>query len=147
MSVSARPLYAEPGVIILVTDITETHRLQDVLNRQQRLTSLGEMVASLAHQVSTPLASALLDLSNISYPDVAEKDRLRFANRAKDRLHHLERMINDMLVFARGDVCASESFEIEEFIDNFQQLLEPHLASSHATLVIDNQLSGSTASS
>ena len=83
VSISARPLLAEPGKIILITDITETRKLQDVLNRQQRLTSLGEMVASLAHQVRTPLASALLDLSNITHPDVQQAARLRFAERAK----------------------------------------------------------------
>ncbi len=142
VSISARSLLAEPGKIILITDITETRNLQDVLNRQQRLTSLGEMVASLAHQVRTPLASALLDLSNITYPDVQQAARLRFAERAKGRLQHLERMINDMLVFARGGEIASECFEVNEFVAQFQQSFEPQLAASHATLVIDNRAPG-----
>lgn len=142
VSISARPLLAEPGKIILVTDITETRNLQRVLNRQQRLTSLGEMVASLAHQVRTPLASALLDISNIAYADVPQAARLRFAERAKGRLQHLERMINDMLVFARGGEIASECFAVNEFVAQFQQALEPQLAASQATLVIDNQAPG-----
>lgn len=140
VSVSSRPLYAEPGQIILITDITETYTLQNMLNRQQRLTSLGEMVASLAHQVRTPLASALLYLSNINHPNARHEDRLRYAEKASERLHHLERMVNDMLVFARGDITASENFEIGPFIEDIQQMLEPQLAESQATLVVDNQV-------
>ena len=142
VSISARPLLGEPGRIILITDITETRNLQDVLNRRQRLTSLGEMVASLAHQVRTPLASALLDLSNLTCPDVQQAARVRFAERAKGRLQHLERMINDMLVFARGGEIASECFAVNEFVAQFQQSFEPQLAASRATLIIDNRAPG-----
>ena len=39
------------GKIILISDITENRKLQIKLDRQQRLSSLGEMVASLAHQI------------------------------------------------------------------------------------------------
>ena len=62
VSVSVRSLDTEPGKIILVTDITETHTLQGIVSRQQRLTSLGEMVASLAHQLHSEarISTALL---------------------------------------------------------------------------------------
>ena len=96
------------GKIILILDITETRTLQMKLNRQQRLSSLGEMIASLAHQIRTPLSSALLYISTLNHPLNDEKERISFADKAKERLRHLERMVNDMLIFARGDVTESE---------------------------------------
>ena len=92
------------GKIILISDITETRILQMKLNRQQRLSSLGEMIASLSHQIRTPLSSALLYISTLNHPLNDEKERICFADKAKERLRHLERMVNDMLIFARGDV-------------------------------------------
>ncbi len=54
------------GQLILITDLTETRLLQSRVSDLQRLSSLGRMVASLAHQVRTPLSSAMLYASNLS---------------------------------------------------------------------------------
>jgi len=140
VSVSARPLAAEQGKIILVTDVSETHTLRTMLNRQERLTSLGEMVASLAHQIRTPLAAALLYLSNICHPLARDADKLRSAEKTRTQLHHLERMVNDMLIFARGGVTESECFCAGEIIDQLQQILGPRFSDSKARLIIDNQV-------
>lgn len=140
ISVSANPLGDDTGKIILVTDITETHVLQETVNRQQRLTSLGEMIASLAHQIRTPLATALLYLSNLGHSMADEGDRVRFSDKARERLHHLERMVNDMLIFARGGVTESEYFSVGQFMEQLQQLLEPQFVDSNATLIVDTQI-------
>ncbi len=59
LSISTRSLDAEPGQLVLLNDLTETRLLQDQLARHERLSSLGRMVASLAHQIRTPLSAAL----------------------------------------------------------------------------------------
>ncbi|MGB5276381.1 MAG: ATP-binding protein [Gammaproteobacteria bacterium] len=142
ISVCGRALDAEPGKIILITDTTETRALQDIVSRQQRLTSLGEMIASLAHQIRTPLATALLYLSNISHPQAQSEDRTHYAEKARERLHHLERMVNDMLVFARGEVSDIESFSVSGFLDDFRQALEPQFNLHQAILTIENSVDG-----
>ncbi len=124
--------------IVLMTDVTEIHQLEASLNHQQRLTSLGEMVASLAHQIRTPLSSALLYLANINHPNASVEDRRRFTDKATDSLHHLERMVNDMLIFARGGVTENESFTIGEIITQLQQLLAPQFSEANAYLRITN---------
>ena len=60
LSIATRSLDAEPGQLVLLNDLTETRRLQDQLARHERLSSLGRMVASLAHQIRTPLSAAML---------------------------------------------------------------------------------------
>ena len=110
------------GKIILILDITETRTLQMKLNRQQRLSSLGEMIASLAHQIRTPLSSALLYISTLNHPLNDEKERISFADKAKERLRHLERMVNDMLIFARGDVTESEYINASEMMIKLENI-------------------------
>ncbi|RRV18220.1 PAS domain-containing protein [Pseudomonas saudiphocaensis] len=104
VSIATRSLNGEPGQLVLLTDLTETRRLQDQLARHERLSSLGRMVASLAHQIRTPLSSALLYASHLEQGGLSVEQQQRFAGRLKDRLNELEHQVRDMLVFARGDL-------------------------------------------
>lgn len=104
VSIATRSLNGEPGQLVLLTDLTETRRLQEQLARHERLSSLGRMVASLAHQIRTPLSSALLYASHLEQGGLSNEQQQRFAGRLKDRLNELEHQVRDMLVFARGDL-------------------------------------------
>nr|WP_272891423.1 ATP-binding protein [Stutzerimonas stutzeri] len=104
LSIATRSLSGEPGQLVLLTDLTETRRLQDQLARHERLSSLGRMVASLAHQIRTPLSTALLYASHLEQGGLTEAQQQRFAGNLKARLHELEHQVRDMLVFARGDL-------------------------------------------
>ncbi|MCK7498321.1 MAG: HAMP domain-containing histidine kinase [Comamonadaceae bacterium] len=70
------------------------------------------MAAALAHQLRTPLAAALLYTGNLARPDLgAGGTHAQLADKAVARLKHLERLIQDMLIFARGEVAGREWFE------------------------------------
>lgn len=104
LSIATRSLHGEPGQLVLLTDLTETRRLQDQLSRHERLSALGRMVASLAHQIRTPLSAALLYASHLAEQALPLEQQQRFAGRLKERLHELEHQVRDMLVFARGEL-------------------------------------------
>lgn len=104
LSIATRSLDAEPGQLVLLNDLTETRHLQDQLARHERLSSLGRMVASLAHQIRTPLSAALLYASHLTEQELPVATQQRFAGRLKERLHELEHQVRDMLVFARGEL-------------------------------------------
>lgn len=104
VSIATRSLNGEPGQLVLLTDLTETRRLQEQLARHERLSALGRMVASLAHQIRTPLSTALLYASHLEQGGLSAEHQQRFAGRLKDRLNELEHQVRDMLVFARGDL-------------------------------------------
>ena len=73
LGIGDRPTHFDPA------DLTETRLLQSRVSDLQRLSSLGRMVASLAHQVRTPLSSAMLYASNLAAPNLppATKDRFQ----------------------------------------------------------------------
>ncbi|MDF5776054.1 sensor histidine kinase [Pseudomonas syringae] len=104
LSIATRSLDAEPGQLVLINDLTETRHLQEQLARHERLSSLGRMVASLAHQIRTPLSAAMIYASHLIEQELPVETQQRFAARLKDRLHELEHQVRDMLVFARGEL-------------------------------------------
>lgn len=104
------------------------------LARRERLSALGEMAAQVAHQLRTPLATALLYTGHLTRPQINEADRIRFADKTRSRLLYLERLIQDMLLFVKGARQASTSFPLTALIEEIAHTLEPHAAARNITL-------------
>ena len=83
---------------------------------------MGQMAASLAHQVRTPTAAALLYLSSLrhhsSAPDMVEK----YTDKIRDQLRHIEAMVSDMLIYVKGGAQAQESLFLTDVL--IKQLAE-----------------------
>lgn len=129
LSIATRSLDAEPGQLVLLNDLTETRRLQDQLARHERLSSLGRMVASLAHQIRTPLSAAMLYASHLAdvEQELPRDTRQRFAGNLKERLHELEHQVRDMLVFARGELPVSDRISPKALFQVLQQAAQSHV--------------------
>ncbi|MDR2882100.1 MAG: PAS domain-containing protein [Azoarcus sp.] len=125
LAVSETALDSGEGRILLLNDVTETHRMRQAVERSERLAAMGEMVAGLAHQLRTPLSAALLYTGNLRQPDLGPVERLKVAERAIERLRHLERLIRDMLLFARGDSLGRQDFDVGELLAELVHTLEP----------------------
>ena len=130
----------------------------DELRRNQRLAVMGEMAAGLAHQLRTPLSTALLYTAHLANPALAGDERSGFAEKALERLRHLEYLIRDMLLFVKGDTAEWETVAISSLLAELKQVIEPqmsrrnlhfsvHDASAGASLMADrNALSGAVVS-
>lgn len=116
------------GGILLIHDITEAHEMQQQLERHQRLSAMGEMAAGLAHQLRTPLATALLYTANLAKPALPDGERVRFAEKSLARLRHLERLIQDMLLFVKGETATREVLSVSALLAELQQVMEPQMA-------------------
>jgi two-component system sensor histidine kinase FlrB len=133
------PLAPEPGQLIVLTDLTETRLLQKNLSHLQRLSALGKMVATLAHQVRTPLSAALLYASNLASPKLSDSARSKFQSKLVDRLNELERQVNDMLLMARGRQDGmAESVSMDEIINQVMASCEPIADKKHCQLVVED---------
>lgn len=127
LAIATRSLHGEPGQLVLLTDLTETRRLQDQLSRHERLSALGRMVASLAHQIRTPLSAALLYASHLTEQVLPAEQQQRFAGRLKERLHELEHQVRDMLIFARGDLPLPDRLSPKALFNALRAAGETHV--------------------
>lgn len=125
IQLSISSLNGQPGQLILLTDLTDTRELQDHVAKLQRLSSLGKMVASLAHQIRTPLSAAMLYGANLANKTLNETSRQRFQGKLMNRLTDLETQVNDMLLFARsGDQKIVEEVSIVSLLEDVQDASE-----------------------
>lgn len=125
VALATNPLGDEPGQVILINEVTEARAMQDLVQRRQRLASMGEMLAALAHQIRTPLAVSLLYVSQLEDGGLTSPLQRRGVGKIRDCLDHLDKLIRDMLMFARGGCFTAESFAAASLIDAFRRLSAP----------------------
>lgn len=57
----------EPGVVILVDDVTKKMLAENMLIQNDKISSMGELASSMAHDINTPLQSILFDLRTFQH--------------------------------------------------------------------------------
>jgi len=123
------------GQLIVLTDLTETRHLQQKISHLQRLSAMGRMVASLAHQIRTPLSAALLYAQNLATPGLDESRQRRFSDKLMSRLNSLEQQVNDMLLFAKsGDKQVLEQMPAEQLMQSVLASVQPYADSRQIEL-------------
>ncbi len=140
VSITTSSLGNEPGQILLIADVTEKRQLQDKLGRFQRLSAMGQMAASLAHQVRTPTASALLYISNLrnnaANPNAVEK----YSDKVRQQLLHIETMVTDMLAYVSGSSAQQKTiFTCNNLINALHQSVQAQIEQNNSHLNIINQ--------
>ena len=130
----------DSGQIIVLSDVSEMRNLQDMFNQQKHLSAMGEMVASMAHQVRTPLATAILYASQMSNPALDKQMRQRFSQKILERLHYLERQVNDMLIFAKDGRMAMETFSLAGLLNHLRETVQEDSGNGGIDLQIVNKV-------
>jgi two-component system sensor histidine kinase FlrB len=139
VTVATAPLGDGPGQLVLLSDVTETRAVRALVERRQRLFSLGEMLASLSHQIRTPLASALLYVSQLEHAALGDETRRRCAGKLRGCIDHVNRLTRDMLAFAGGGALNTAEFSVAALLADFRGLSAGLIASGDCRLdIIDH---------
>ncbi len=139
LSVATTSMPDGRGQMIVLTDITNTRITQARLSHQERLVAMGRMVASLAHQLRTPISAAMLYASHFQTSNLTENQQQKFANKILSRLKSIEDQIQNMLVFAKGDSLITAKTSVNDVVHACQDAAEVRLAESNSTLIINNK--------
>ena len=103
------PLYNDQreqiGWLATFADVTSMHRLEEEKRRLDRLASLGEMAASVAHEVRNPLASIKTSMQMLADDLGVEEQNPEAAQEsvtvALKEVERLDAIVRDLLLFAR----------------------------------------------
>lgn len=133
VSPTIQPL-PERGQILVMLDVTEQRQLEERLERRDRLGAMGEMAAQLAHQIRTPLSSALLYAGHLVRPGLNERQRIDFAHKLVAGLRHTEHLVADMLAFTRGGKFLPQQLTVGELVCAAIDALLPRLQAQDVAL-------------
>lgn len=136
VSLSRNHINNDAEQLILLSDVSELRGLQDSLAQQKHLSAMGEMVAGLAHQIRTPLATAILYASQLAKPTLPATKQQQFSDKILERLHYLERQVNDMLIYAKQGRLAMQGFSWQGLLHHLAERMEQY----SGAFLLDNRV-------
>lgn len=116
---------------------TQLVQAKDQLNRSERLAAVGQLVASVAHEVGTPLHSIAWHVQAlVEEPGVTPEMRKRVAI-IDDQLTRVVRIIQDLLSSTRPRQPEPQWLPVEEVVGPSAVLMEPAFHEKGIALAVD----------
>jgi two-component system sensor histidine kinase HydH len=116
------------GAFAVVRDLTQVQRLQRELRLRERLASVGELAAGVAHEIRNPLAGISSSAQVLLTRFEPRDDRQKFCRVIIDQVDRLDRIVTSLLKFARPPEPKLRLSRLEDVVGRILALEAEHLA-------------------
>jgi two-component system sensor histidine kinase HydH len=137
MRYASAPLGGGGGVLVQVADLVEADTEEDVFRNTERLISLGELSARVAHEIRNPLTGVRTTVQFVASKLRAGDTRRDDLNDVLKELDRVEQIITDLLLFARPQAAKPVEADIREVVEKALDNLSLRLEESGVELVRD----------
>jgi signal transduction histidine kinase len=121
------------NIILVVRDLTDQKRLEEQIERKNRLTAMGELASGVAHEIRNPLntiGTIIQQLNKDFEPKKEKKEYHALATLVSSEVKRINETVQDFLRFARPEPIQPRSFKIntlfEQLLKQFSFLLKEH---------------------
>ena len=123
------------GAILVISDVTRIKELEQERNTIQRLASLGEVAAGMAHEIKNPLVSikTFAELLPEKYEDY--EFRHNFSRIVSQEIDRINNLVGELLSFSRNTVLRREDVDVGTLVDEVLLLLTPQLDAQKIRLI------------
>jgi signal transduction histidine kinase len=108
---------------------------EEELGRKEQLAVVGELAAVIAHEVRNPLAIIANAVSGLRKPTLTKNDQETLLSILDEETTRLNRLVSDLLRYARPVNVQRQSISLSDLIDRGLQL-----AKTHATMKVELSL-------
>lgn len=128
---------APRGWVLLLSDITELHRLQEEVEASRRLAALGQLAAAMAHEIRTPLTSIKLNVQILASRLVLSERDAWHLDVAQEELERLNRYVAELLDYARPLQLTRAALDLADLAEEVRRVLLFVLAERGVDLVLE----------
>lgn len=128
------------GAVLVIQDITELERLRTELVNVERLSLVGQMAASITHEIRNPMAvvRGFLQLMKEKSPDSLD----HYYRIVMEELDRANGIINDFLSLAQNRISEKEQWHLHQIINDLSPLLwaDANLRGQTIELLLDERV-------
>lgn len=123
------------GAVLNFFDSTEQKQLERKVAQDDRLRSLGQLVAGIAHEIRNPLTSILTYTQLLPKKFASADFRTFFSEQVTSEITRLNTLINDLLDYARPKKSEPVTFSLIEAMAGIELLLKPKIKEKNLSIV------------
>ena len=115
------------GAFVVLRDMTEQRSMQKVIERQEKLTAMGELASGVAHEIRNPLnAIGVLGqrLDMEFSPTEDEQEYHHLVRAIVSEVHRVNAIIQRFLKFARPPQLMLMPSDLDELLEQYRPVLE-----------------------
>jgi two-component system NtrC family sensor kinase len=140
-SMTISPLRDAEGKIIgasrICKDITHLKKAEERLTLTERLSSLGELTAGVAHELRNPLAGIKINNQILSRKkDLPEMEK-KLLKSTEEGIEKIQKIVDDMLHFAKPKASHFKEEEINEVVEKSLAILQTKLKKGNIFTIFD----------
>src|SRR5437763_2398957 len=113
----------------------ELAKMTQQLSQASRLATVGELAASIAHELNNPLATVSLKLETLAGQLDNDTDKVRSVEIVADEVERMGKLVGNLLQFSRRTHRQISTIDAREELDNSVELIEYHLRSNNVKIV------------
>jgi len=136
--ITTGPIKGTDRFLLVQRDITEFKNLEKKFYESQKLAAVGQLSAGIAHEVRNPLSSIKMSLQILEKrlnPIGNDLKRFRIAEK---EVEHLEKIVNDILIYAKPAEPERKPADIISFLENSLTMVEKELSEKKIDVQFDN---------
>ncbi len=141
INMTISPLRDAEGKIIgasrICKDITHLKKAEERLVLAERLSSLGELTAGVAHELRNPLAGIKINTQILlRKKDLPEMEK-KLLSSTQEGIEKIQKIVDDMLHFAKPKASHFKEEEINEVVEESLAILQTKLKKGNITSVFE----------
>ncbi|MFC7371584.1 PAS domain S-box protein [Fictibacillus iocasae] len=123
------------GVYGVARDVTELKKTEEMLRKSDKLSIVGQLAASIAHEIRNPLTSlkGFIQL----FLENRDVDAGRYYLIMHDELSRIEHIMSELLLLAKPQVKSYKSTEVKSLVSFVSTLLERHALVQNIHIITD----------
>jgi signal transduction histidine kinase len=132
------------GDLVLLQDISDVRRLEERVQRRDRLAAMGEMVGRIAHEIRNPLGSVELFASMLRKDLAHDPAKRQYAEHISVAVQAMDRLLANLLTYTKPDCSRADRHALRPLLEEVLMLAAHEISKRQIETQLDIEPNSST---
>ncbi len=112
----------------------ERIRTMKMMFQTEKMATIGQLTASLAHEINNPLGGVILCFNNLIKNELDEENKKQHIDTIHESLQHIQRIMRDLLDYSRQSSLNIQPSEVKDVVKKSVALIEALTKQKHIAM-------------